>query len=413
MSKKVIIIGGGIIGLCSAYYLQEEGHEVVIVDKSNMDAGASYVNAGYISPSHFISLAAPGIILKGIKWMFNSASPFYMKPRLDIEFLKWVMAFKKSATKTKVEKSISVLKDINLFSRDLYEDLHKSSIFNFHYERKGLLMCYQSDKVGEEEWKIGRRGIEEGLGVKHLSKKEVHLLQPKVNLNIRGAVYYDCDAHMTPNNFMKDMVSYLKENGVIFYKNESVKDLEVFNGKIKKVITDKRDLLCNEVVLSAGSWSPLITKKLGIKIPLQAGKGYRINVNRETNITIPAILCEAKVAVTPMEGFTRFAGTMEIAGINHNINQKRVDAIANAAKKYYNDFVITPEEKNNTQCGLRPCSPDGLPYIGKSSKCNNLTIATGHAMMGWSLGPATGKLVSEIILNKKTSLSIRAFNPDR
>ncbi|SFZ94977.1 D-amino-acid dehydrogenase [Flaviramulus basaltis] len=413
MSKKVIIIGGGIIGLCSAYYLQKEGHEVLIIDQSNMNAGASYVNAGYISPSHFISLAAPGIISKGIKWMFDSASPFYVKPRLDLEFLKWAVAFKKSATKIKVEKSISVLKDINLFSRDLYEDLQHSRIFNFHYERKGLLMCYQSDKVGEEEWKVGKRGIEEGLGVKHLSKKEVNLLQPKANLNIKGAVYYDCDAHMTPNNFMKDMVSYLKENGVIFHKNESVKDLQVSNGTIKKVITDKRELLCDDVVLSAGSWSPLITKKLGIKIPLQAGKGYRINVERETNITIPAILCEAKVAVTPMDGFTRFAGTMEIAGINHNINHKRVDAIADAAKRYYNNLEITSKEKDNAQCGLRPCTPDGLPYIGKSSKCNNLTIATGHAMMGWSLGPATGMLVSEIIFNKKTSLNTEAFNPDR
>ncbi|MCB4800345.1 NAD(P)/FAD-dependent oxidoreductase, partial [Neotamlana laminarinivorans] len=123
----------------------------------------------------------------------------------------------------------------------------------------------------------------------------------------------------------------------------------------------------------------------------------RINVERQTNITIPAILCEAKVAVTPMDGYTRFAGTMELAGINHNINSKRVEAIAQAAKRYYNGLEITEKEKATAKCGLRPCSPDGLPYIGKSSKCKNLTIATGHAMMGWSLGPATGKLVSEIV----------------
>jgi len=158
--------------------------------------------------------------------------------------------------------------------------------------------------------------------------------------------------------------------------------------------------------------SALITKKLGIKIPIQAGKGYRINTEQTTNITIPAILCEAKVAVTPMDGFTRFAGTMEISGINHSINAKRVNAIAEAAKRYYN-LAITSEEKSAADCGLRPCSPDGLPYIGKSSKCKNLTIATGHAMMGWSTGPATGKLVSEIISNKKTSLDLSYYHPDR
>ncbi|QOD60931.1 FAD-dependent oxidoreductase [Polaribacter haliotis] len=413
MSKKVVIIGGGIIGLCSAYYLLKDGHEITIIDQSNMDSGASYVNAGYITPSHFISLATPGIITKGIKWMFDSKSPFYVKPRLDIDFLKWSWAFKKSATKEKVENSIKAIKDINLFARDLYEDLKESKDFDFHYERKGLLMCYKTDKVGEEEWEVGKRGIQEGLGVRNLTATQVKELEPNANLNIKGAVYYDSDAHMTPNHFMKEMVSYLKENGVTFFKNEKVLDIDVTANKISKIITDKQSIVADEVVLAAGSWSPLLAKKIGLNIPVQAGKGYRINVERETNITIPAILCEAKVAVTPMDGFTRFAGTMEIAGINNKINPTRVEAIATAAQNYYNNLQITKTEKELAACGLRPCSPDGLPYVGKSSKCTNLTIATGHAMMGWSLGTATGKLISEVISNKKTSLDLSPFHPDR
>ncbi|ADY31052.1 NAD(P)/FAD-dependent oxidoreductase [Cellulophaga lytica] len=413
MNKNVIIIGAGIIGLSTAYYLVKEGHQVSIIDKSNFSSGASYVNAGYITPSHFIPLAAPGMINKGIKWMFNPTSPFYIKPRLNADFLNWTWAFKKSATASKVEKAIPVIKAINLLSRDLYEDIKESNTFNFHYERKGLLMCYQSDKVGEAEWKIGKRGIEEGLGVKNLTKKEVDVLEPNANLNIKGAIYFDSDAHMTPTDFMPEMVKFLKTKGVIFYANEDVKDIEVTNRTVSKIITNKQKLKADEVVLAAGSWSPLLTKKLGLQIPIQAGKGYRINVNRETGITIPAILCEAKVAVTPMQGFTRFAGTMEMAGINHNINPMRVQTIANAAKNYYTNLNITVAEKRSADCGLRPCSPDGLPYIGKSSKCNNLTIATGHAMMGWSLGPATGKLVSEIISEKKTTLDLSSFNPDR
>ncbi|WP_299434940.1 FAD-dependent oxidoreductase [uncultured Aquimarina sp.] len=413
MSKNIIIIGGGIIGLSSAYYLQKEGHQVTVVDKSNFSSGASYVNAGYITPSHIISLAAPGMINKGIKWMFDAASPFYVKPRLDIDFLKWAWAFKKSSTAAKVEKAIPVIKDINLYSRDLYEEIKASNDFDFHYERKGLLMCYKTDKVGEEEWEVGQRGIKEGLGVKNLSAKEVEKIEPNANLDIKGAVYFDSDAHMTPSDFMSQMVTYLKSKGVTFYANEKVEDIEITSGTISKIITDKQELNADEVVLAAGSWSPLMTKKLGLKIPIQAGKGYRINVERTTNITIPAILCEAKVAVTPMDGFTRFAGTMEVAGINHNINPVRVNAIANAAKNYYTGLEISESEKSNAECGLRPCTPDGLPYIGKSSKCKNLTIATGHAMMGWSLGPATGKLVAEVISDQKTSLDLTPFHPDR
>ncbi|MBV1923304.1 MAG: FAD-dependent oxidoreductase, partial [Flavobacteriaceae bacterium] len=157
MKKEVVIIGGGIIGLCSAYYLQKEGHQVTIIDKSDISKGASFVNAGYITPSHIIPLAAPGMITKGIKWMFNSASPFYIKPRLDKEFLQWTWAFKKSASSTKVEKAIPVIKDINVFGRDLYEEIKASGDFNFHYERKGLLMLYKTDKAGEEEWEVGQR----------------------------------------------------------------------------------------------------------------------------------------------------------------------------------------------------------------------------------------------------------------
>ena len=413
MSKEVIIIGGGIIGLCSAYYLQKEGHQVTIVDKSDISSGASFVNAGYITPSHFIPLAAPGMITKGIKWMMNSSSPFYVKPRLNIDFLKWFWAFKKSATKSKVEKAIPVLKDINLLGRDLFEELKESKDFDFHYERKGLLMCYQTDKAGEEEWNVGQIGIRKGLNVENLTKEDVKKLEPNIDLNIKGAVYYDCDAHTTPSEFMNGMVNYLISNGVKFHLNEQVKDITVVNNKVTEVITINQVLNTDEVVLAAGSWSPLLTKKLGLKIPIEAGKGYRINVERHTGIQMPSILVEAKVAVTPMNGFTRFAGTMEIGGINHDISANRVSSIAKAGESYYNGLKIEQLEIDNASCGLRPCTPDGVPYIGRTAKCNNLTIATGHAMMGWSLGPATGKLVSEIISDKKTSLNLSPFNPDR
>lgn len=413
MSKEVIIIGGGIIGLCSAYYLEKKGHQVTVIDKSDISSGASFVNAGYIAPSHFVPLASPGIITKGIKWMVNSSSPFYVKPRLNKDFLKWFWAFKKSATKSKVGKAIPVLKDINLLGRDLFEELKASQDFDFHYERKGLLMCYQTDKAGEEEWNVGKLGIKEGLNVKNLSKEEVQTFEPNIDMNIKGAVFYDCDGHSTPAEFMKGMVNYLKSKGVLFHLNEEVKDVLVSENKISKILTNKQELKADEIVLAAGSWSPLLTKKLGIKIPIEAGKGYRINVARPTGIQMPSILVEAKVAVTPMNGFTRFAGTMEIGGINHDIRKSRVRAIAKAGESYYNRLKIEQTEIDKAECGLRPCTPDGIPYIGRTSKCNNLTIATGHAMMGWSLGPATGKLVSEIISDEKTSLNLSPFNPDR
>jgi D-amino-acid dehydrogenase len=413
MSKKVVIIGGGIMGVCSAYFLHKEGHEVTIIDKSNFSSGASFVNAGYITPSHIISLAAPGIITKGLKWMFNPASPFYVKPRLDKDFLQWAWAFKRSATKKKVAQSIPVIKDINILSRELYIAMKSSGDLDFHYEHKGLLMAYKHDKAGEQEWEVGKKAIELGLKVENLTAKEVEALEPKANLNIKGAVYFHSDAHMTPGGFMKNMLSYLRENGVTILAEEEVKDIIISNNSIKKVVTNKQEISADEFVMAAGSWSPIISKKLGIKMLLQPGKGYRINVAQETNITIPAVLLEAKVAVTPMDGFTRFSGTMEIDKINHKINPIRVNAIANSASKYYHGLQISTQDKEAAQCGLRPVTPDGLPYIGKTSQYNNLIFATGHAMMGWSLGPATGKLVSEIVSDKKASLDLNPFQVGR
>jgi len=413
MNKSIVVIGGGIIGLCSAYYLQKEGHKVTIVDQSNLDSGASYVNAGYLSPSHIIPLSAPGVMIKGLKWMFNSSSPLYIKPRLDLDFLKWVWAFNKSCNTSHVHKSAPIIRDISVLSQELFDDIKNSENFTYHYDKKGLLMLCLTEKTLEEEVKMAKLAQNLGLEASEINIEDIKKLEPNVEINAIGATYYRGDSHTTPNEFMNDMKAHLKSSGVQFYTNEKVQDLDFKNGKITSIQTNKQALSANEFVLAAGSWSSLLSKKLGLKLLLQAGKGYRINTVKPTGITIPAIMAESKAAVTPMSGFTRFAGTMEIAGINHNINKVRVEAIAKAATQYYPNIVLTKEEKENAACGLRPVSPDGLPYIGKSSKCNNLTIATGHAMMGWSMATATGRLVSEIISDQKPSLELHHFHPER
>lgn len=412
--KNCIIIGGGIIGLCAAYYLRKEGHSVTVIDKSNLDSGASYVNAGYITPSHIIPLAAPGMMAKGIKWMFNSNSPFYMKPRLDLDFMKWAWQFNKSATKANVEKAIPLIKDINILSRELYTDILTSGDLGiFQLERKGLLMLYKTEKEAKHEKEVAKRAQDLNLEVKELSAQQLNKLQPSMNKDILGAVHYECDAHTTPTEFMRKMKDYLLKNNVVFKTNEEVVDFTIAANKITAVQTNKETYKADEFVLASGSWSQKIAKKLHLKISIQAGKGYRIDVQRETPVLLPAILMEAKVAVTPMKDFTRFAGTMELAGINNTIRKGRVAAIATAASNYYTDFIISEKEKADAQYGFRPVSPDGLPYIGKTERLKNLTIATGHAMMGWSLGPATGKLVAEIISEKENSMAITGFNPSR
>ena len=411
--KHVVIIGGGISGLCSAYYLVKEGYQVKVLDKNDFTKGASFINAGYIVPSHFISMAAPGMINKGLKWMLNSSSPFYIKPRFDAEFFKWALHFKRASTAQRVESSIPVLKGLNLKSRELYEEMLASTDFPFHYANDGLLMVYNSTEGEEEELKIAERAVTEGLEAEQLSNLELRRLQPAFSKDIIGAVHYKCDSHTTPQFFMANLKKWLEEKGVEFYLQQEVRNIHTSHRRIVAVETQDRSFEAEEFVLAAGSWTQDLAKSLGLNIPIQGGKGYSTNVYRPLDISIPAILVEAKVAVTPMDGLTRCAGTMVFSGNNSIIRKNRVEAIANAVSTYYPQIKVSEEEKAAAVSGLRPVSPDGLPFIGRSRLFSNLTLGAGHGMMGWSLGPVTGKLIAQTITNQKPLLDTQALNPDR
>lgn len=411
--KKVVVIGGGIIGLCSAYYLSKEGYAVTVIDKEELSQGASNINAGYIAPSHILSLASPGMINKGLKWMWNESSPFYIKPRWDIDFIDWAWKFKKSATKSKVNRSVPILKELLAKSQNLYEEILQSVDFNVHYEKKGLLTVYKSPSSAKEEIAKGKKIETEGIAVNFLNQQEILKLQPSLSKDVTGGVHYVENSHVTPNYFMKSFYNYLKKHGVEFKLNEEVTDIHFEKDKITGIRTNRGLHTADEYVLCAGSWSGHIAKILNLRISLQGGKGYCIDNFHDNKISIPTILSEPKVAVTPMDGFTRFAGTMEFSGQNSIIRTKRVEAIVKAALSYYEDVKFTEKEIRNVKSGLRPVSPDGLPYIGRPERFDNLIIAAGHAMIGWSLGPITGKIVSQLLTANNPDVDITPFSLNR
>jgi D-amino-acid dehydrogenase len=413
--KNIYIIGGGIIGLFSAYYLEKQGHQITIIEQTDLTDGCSFGNAGMVVPSHIIPLAAPGMISKGLKMLFNSQSPFYIKPRLSGSLVKWGYHFYRASTEKHVKYAIPVLKDISLLSRKLYTELAQESFFDFGFKEKGLLMLYKTEAVEKEEMQTAHIANKVGIEAHILSAKEVQALETEIKLNIRGGVYFPKDAHLTPQVLIKEIIKYLKNKGVEVLDKTEVKGFEKQNGSVQSIFTSQGKLEnIDEMILSVGAWSPILVEELGISLPMQSGKGYSFTLkNREKNVQIPSILTEAKVAVTPMGSDLRFAGTMEITDIDLSIDMQRVSGIANAIPKYYPEIQIQVPEKQSVWKGLRPCSPDGLPYIGRSKYFKNLVIATGHAMMGISLAPATGKLVQELIDNQPLSMEMGAFSPDR
>ena len=412
--SKAIIIGGGVIGLFSAYYLHKSGWEVEVLEQGTLADNCSFGNAGMITPSHFVPLASPGIVEQGIRWMFNSKSPFYVKPSLNPELIGWGLKFLKSATKKHAENSAVGLKDINLLSKALYHEFEKDSAIDFGLADKGILMLFKSPKVEEEEIHMVEKAHALGLDAQYLNPTECRSLQPAIELDVLGGVHYRCDAHMYPNKLMAGLINQLEKSGVKIHRNTQVVNINEAAGKITSVTTKDGEYKGEAYVIATGSWSPAMGKLAGLKIPLMPGKGYSFMVpNPEKKMTIPSILCEARVAVTPMNGSIRFGGTMEIGKINKQINMNRVQGIVESIPKYLPDFKMPLPSEKDVWYGFRPCSPDGLPYIGLSKKHDNLAIATGHAMIGLALGPATGKLIAESINGTKTSMDISLFAPER
>ncbi|MFA6086738.1 NAD(P)/FAD-dependent oxidoreductase [Mucilaginibacter sp.] len=411
---NVLIIGGGIIGLSSAYYLTKAGYRVTILEKGDLTDNCSFGNAGMIVPSHFVPLAAPGMLHQGIRWMFNSKSPFYVKPSLNPELISWGMKFIKNANERHVERSAEPLRDLALLSKSLYEELDKEPGFDFELKEKGILMFYKTEKGAEEEAHLAAKGRELGLDMAVLNPGECRQLQPGLKLDVLGAVHYRCDAHLYPNKLMADLVSYLQNAGVKIMRNHEVTRIEVSGNKIKSVLTGNTQWAADEYIIAGGSWSPGIAKLVDIKVPLMPGKGYSFMVAEpQQRMNIPALLCEARVAITPMGGSIRYGGTMELGKMNNRINMNRVRGIVEAIPQYLPDLQPGLPAEKDIWFGFRPSSPDGLPYIGRNKKYSNLVVATGHGMMGLGLGPATGKLVSELISEAKLSIPVDSFSPDR
>jgi D-amino-acid dehydrogenase len=253
-----------------------------------------------------------------------------------------------------------------------------------------------------------------GLDVVPLNKNEVQALEPGTQLDVLGAVHYCCDAHLYPNKLIPQLIAHLKTAGVEFILNSPVEKIITQSGKIKKVVISSGEVAGDIVVMAGGSWLPQLTKMAGVTIPLMPGKGYSFTLEHpQQKLNIPAILCEARVAITPMDGRMRYGGTMEIAPVNNRINLKRVEGIVRSVPQYFPGIELNMPGEKDIWYGFRPCTPDGLPYIGYSKKISNLVIAGGHAMSGLSLGPATGKLAEELVNGRPVSVGLEAFSPER
>lgn len=413
--NHVIVVGAGVAGLAVAYYLNKNGAEVTICEKDDGNDNCSYGNAGLIAPRHVIPLASPGIISKGLRWMAKKESPFYIKPRLDKELIDWSLKFKKASTHKHVKEAGPVLRDMLFRNQELLNDLEKNELLDFGFQKNGHLTLCETQKGLDEATESAQKARELGVPAEVLSAKEAQELEPNIKMDIEGAVYYPNDAHLHPGHLMNQLKSLLDKQGVNFIVNSEIIDInEKSDGKIEVISSGHQKYKGTHIVVCGGAWTPGLMKRLNFKIPIQAGKGYSITLkNPLRKPQVNMLLAEKKVAITPMMNDVRFAGTMEIVGLDKSITPAKVTALKKSIIQYFPEYSMQDLGDQDVWAGLRPCSPDGMPYVGKIKSHKNIFVSAGYSMVGMSLSFASGEIISQLITEGQAMLSHPMTDPNR
>ena len=416
MSRAVLIVGGGVIGLCTALECAQRGFRVMLVERNGERRdGCSYGNTGMVVPSHFVPLAAPGAVALALKWMWNPASPFYVKPRISPDLARWGWKFWRAANAAHVRRASPLLCSLALASRAQYETLAGDDN-DFGFERRGVLMLCRSEHALQEEAAVAGQARSLGLSAQVLDAKGAAALEPDIRMDVAGAVHVAEDCNVDPERLMDSLQRRCAAAGVSFRWRSEVCDWRMDAARRIRAVRLKsgEELQADEYVLCAGSWAAALARGLGLRLPMQAGKGYSVTLPRARfSPRTCALLTEARVAVSPMNGRLRFGGTMELAGLDESINAIRVRGIVDAVQRYYPDFGPPDFERIEPWRGLRPCTPDGLPYLGRTARVPNLVVASGHAMLGMTLGPITGRIAADLLEGAAPALDLTPLSPDR
>ena len=406
-----VIVGGGVVGLSCARTLSEQGARVLVIDRGRYQEAASTGNAGMIVPSHIVPLAAPGVIAKGMKWLMNPESPLYIKPSANPDFVRWLWAFQKHCTEAHVQHGIPVLRDSILASLELLDAWCATPEFETAgLAHTGLLMLHDGEKARKENLELADQAEEAGLEIERLDRDGTLALEPALKTQITGSVYFRQDARVDPEGLVRALEAHVRKAGVTIVDG-AVKSIQKKGSHVVGVKTDDAVYEANQLILAAGSWTPQLTKGLGTKLVLQPAKGYSVTIPwTGTGMKIPCLVTDQKISITPMPGGIRFSGTLGLQGYDLSVDERRAGPIRRHAELYCGEERVAPVQ---TWAGLRPASPDGLPFVGGLPGMDNVWVASGHGMLGVTMGPITGQIIADLIGGKTPSFDPAPFRVDR
>ena len=413
-TTEILIIGGGVVGAACAYFLAKAGADVTIVDQGRFGGACSHGNCGYIAPSHILPLCQPGAIWSTLKTMFRRNSPFSVAPRMDFRMWNWFVKFALNCNRKHMLSAGRARQTLLDSSRTLYEQLiQDSELTDCDWHTDGLLFVHNLKRDFEHHVEVDELLKREfGLSAKPYSGSELNELEPALKEGFGGGWLYESDAHVRPDQLMTAWKRLLDSLNVRILENCEVTAFENQSGKVSRVVTSTGLLKAERVVLATGAWSPLLSRQLRTSLPIQPGKGYSITMPRPQMCPkYPMIFEEHHVAVTPMSTGYRIGSTMEFSGYDTRIRESRLKLLIDGAKHYLREPMAEPIQERWQ--GWRPMSADGVPMIGKLPRWSNVWAATGHSMLGVSMAPSTGKLISELMLAQTPHIDPQPYRIER
>ncbi|TLS43250.1 FAD-dependent oxidoreductase [Streptomyces montanus] len=409
---RIIVVGAGAVGLASAYRLAKSGCEVVVLDARRAGSAATHGNAAKIALAESGPVPAPGVILQSLKWMLKPDSPLYVKPSLAPGFVKFMLSMARHCTARDFRRGLEVQLRLAEGTMDLLDDWTRDGI-SFEMHKAGVLLAFETRDRYEEQ--CASLDVFERFGMvpEHLHGDAVQAREPALNSRIRHGLYFPDDRQVEPDSLTQGLLKRCQALGVEIHEHSPVHRFLRRGDAVTGVLTDRGEITGDTLLLAAGVWTGRMTRELGVPMPIRPGKGYSVDyspapLHLRTSLTLE----DARVAVTPLGGFLRLAGTMEFGGLEENVNLPRVAAIKKAAADAFTDWDNPPGEAA-PWAGMRPMTPDGLPVIGRLHPLPNVYVASGHGMLGLTLAPATAEIITEAITRQRLPAVAEAVSPLR
>ena len=407
--KRAVVVGGGVVGLACAYSLRKRDVEVTVVDAVAPGAGASEGNAGWVTPSLSMPVPAPGMARQSLRWMLRSDSPLYIKPTLNPRRIAWLLALLRNCNDKSYARGLEATARLNARTFELFDELESEGV-EFEMHRAGLLFCFLEPVARSHVLDDLARVRSFGYAPLSLDAKEMRDMEPNLASDISAGVFVEQERQVRPESLVTGYVKRLLDAGVDVHAASPISGFAKKGDAVVGVRNGEGVIEADEIVIAAGAHSGRLARKLGRRVPIEAGKGYSLHYEpAPVDVGHALYLYEARVGVTPLDGALRFAGTMEFSGMNTRLERTRVDAIAGAARRYLNG--VPSDAQGKEWAGMRPMTPDGLPVLGRLDA--NVTIASGHAMLGVTLAPATGELMAQLICDDETPDVLKPFDPLR